>query len=525
MKKWLLGALLLCSSGILPTPVSAFELPRRPEYVIVASYRVSNDPEWMDVIEALKKKHKGAEVCYYKESPREVMGNLRWYYPRYVAVVEKPEQIGRDFVVDLNRMSREVDDDIYADFLCGIITGYDAQAALRLVNDTKEPKVLRSAVTTVSVFGDGHWFDRFAYISDARPGLVGEREKGETTLRETMVTDSADNRMYRDMIRKAQEEGKQLRLPKDFSVKKLNLLQRFYDYYTKYDPDVVITAAHATEKNLEMPYSSGNIMCREGKLYADFPEGPKDLVETGKTRVYLPVGNCLMGNIDKTRNSMAIAFMNSARVGMLAGGYVVETWYGRNGWGGLCYFMNNPGRYTIPEAFFLNQQDMMFQLRQMAPALVNKPFPFAEGPDHMTPEYNEAARLNGGKISTDAFGFFYDRDVVALYGDPAWDVRLAEQPNAHDYEVEYKVKSEKCIVTVKTGPNYSEERMRGADFRSQHVGELPFSFFFPKRLRNPRLAEGQSWKAAVDENFLLVYEPGFEPNKEYTIVLTIDPAR
>ena len=115
--------------------------------------------------------------------------------------------------------------------------------------------------------------------------------------------------------------------------------------------------------------------------------------------------------------------------------------------------------------------------------------------------------------------------MVALYGDPAWNVRLAEQPDANDYEVSYKVKSEECVVTIETGPNYSEERLRGADFRSPHVGELPFSFLFPKRLRNPRLADGQSWKAAVDENFLLIYEPNFEPNKKYTITLTIDPLR
>lgn len=525
MKKWLMGAWLLCNTWNLATPVQALELPRRPEYVIVASYRVSNDAQWMDVIEALKKKHKGAEVCYYKDSPREVMGNLRWYYPRYVAVVEKPEQIGRDFVVDLNRMSREVDDDIYADFLCGIITGYDAQAALRLVNDTDKPKVLHTALSTVSVLGNGPWFDRFAYISDARPGLVGEREAGADKLTETMVTDSADNRMLRDMIKKAEQEGRKLNLPKDFSVSKPNLLQRFYDYYTKYDPDVLITASHATEKNLEMPFSCGNLMCRDGKLYADFPEGPKDLVESGKTRVYLPVGNCLMGNVDKTKNSMAVAFMNSARVGMLAGGYVVETWYGRNGWGGLCYLLNNPGRYTIPEAFFLNQQDMMFQLRQMAPKLVNQPFPFRDGNMHIETEYAEAGKMNGGELSQDAFGFFYDRDVVALYGDPAWDVRVSVPASPNDYEVSVKVKSEECIVTVKTGPNYSEERLRGKDFRSQHVGDLPFSYFFPKRLRNPRLAEGQKWKAAVDENFLLVYEPGFEPNQKYTIVLSIDPLR
>ena len=274
-----------------------------------------------------------------------------------------------------------------------------------------------------------------------------------------------------------------------------------------------------------MPFSRGNLMCKDGKLYADFPEGPQDLKESGKTRVYLPVGNCLMGNINNTKDCMALAFMNSANVGMLAGGYVIETWYGRNGWGGLCYLMNNPGRYTIPEAFYLNQQDMLFQLRNMAPALLNKPFPFKEKVTDLQEEYTKATEMNGGKMSEDIFGFFYDRDIVALYGDPAWDVRIAKTENPNDYEVTYKVKSQECVITIKTGPNYSEKRLEGADLRSKHVGDLPFSFLFPKRLRNPRLADGQPWKAAVDENFLLIYKPGFEPNKKYTIVLKTDPLR
>ena len=525
MKKWLICALVLCSSLAGSLSTQALELPKRPEYIIVTSYRVSNDAQWMDVIEALKKKHKNTEVCYYKNSPRETLPNLRWYYPRYVAVVEKPEHINRDFIIDLNRMSREVDDDIYADFLCGIITGYDAQAALRLVNNTTEPKILNTALSTVSEFGDGLWFDHFAYISDIREGLVGEREAGEKKITETMVTDSADNRMFRDRMKQvAQKEQNQTAKPK-FKVSGPNLLKRFYDFYAKYDPDLIVTAAHATEKNLEMPFSRGNLMCKDGKLYADFPEGPQDLKESGKTRVYLPVGNCLMGNINNTKDCMALAFMNSANVGMLAGGYVIETWYGRNGWGGLCYLMNNPGRYTIPEAFYLNQQDMLFQLRNMAPALLNKPFPFKEKVTDLQEEYTKATEMNGGKMSEDIFGFFYDRDIVALYGDPAWDVRIAKTENPNDYEVTYKVKSQECVITIKTGPNYSEKRLEGADLRSKHVGDLPFSYLFPKRLRNPRLADGQPWKAAVDENFLLIYKPGFEPNKKYTIVLKTDPLR
>ena len=73
-----------------------------------------------------------------------------------------------------------------------------------------------------------------------------------------------------------------------------------------------------------------------------------------------------------------------------------------------------------------------------------------------------------------------------------------------------------------TAPGFSAARMAGDRFKEEHVGDLPFSCFFPERLKNPRLAEGQTWHAAVDENFLLVYDPGFEPGRSYRILLDTD---
>ena len=63
--------------------------------------------------------------------------------------------------------------------------------------------------------------------------------------------------------------------------------------------------------------------------------------------------------------------------------------------------------------------------------------------------------------------------------------------------------------------------MAGDKFKQEHVLDLPFSYIFPERLVNPRLAEGQNWDAVVDENFLLVYNPEFEPNSTYEIVIEI----
>jgi len=41
-------------------------------------------------------------------------------------------------------------------------------------------------------------------------------------------------------------------------------------------------------------------------------------------------------------------------------------------------------------------------------------------------------------------------------------------------------------------------------------------------LNNPRLAAGQDWRAVVDENFLIIYNPDFKPNMTYEVVLDID---
>ena len=125
----------------------------------------------------------------------------------------------------------------------------------------------------------------------------------------------------------------------------------------------------------------------------------------------------------------------------------------------------------------------------------------------------------GRKLSADETGFFFDRDVLAFYGDPAWDVRLRELPAERDFTVSERHEKGQCILTVTTSAAFDAERMAGGRFKEEHVGRLPFSYFFPERLPNPRLAAGQAWNAAVDDNFLLIYDPGFEPGRTYTIRL------
>ncbi len=487
-------------------------VPEAKEYVVIAGKGVTTDSAWNKVVASLAEKHQAAVVTY-SEKIDEVMPELRKFRPRYVAVVEKPETLNRDYVIRLNQLSRQVDDDIYADFLWGIITGYDAQAAMKMVDNSTEPLVIKDAVATIMELHSGKWFDRFAWVDDHTQGLWGEKKSKEDTI----VTYQLPFKSVKAMVRMPNGQVKNVMVNK---VNPTDEMQTFYNIYEQYSPDLVVTAAHATERNLEMPFSLGNIKAKNGILYMDFPGNPQNLKESGKRKVYLPIGNCLIANVDNTKESMAIGWMNSGNAATMVG-YVVTTWYGRNGWGGLKYFLTTPGRYTTAEAFYLNQQDMMYQLNAWSPKLASLNFPF-DVQDRFASGAQVIKDSTGIEATIDHLGFLHDRDVLAYYGDPKWNVRLQEIPEENDFTVSSEIKEKKCIVTVTTGENFSLERMKGDHFKEEHVLDLPFSYFFPQRLSNPRLAAGQTWKAAVDENFLLVYNADFEPGKTYTIELDVD---
>ena len=481
--------MLVICMVLMALPSSAGKKEAAKDYVVLASTAVRDDAEWMKAVAALQKRH-GAEVFYYEKSPREVADALKAAYPRYVAIVEKPENLGRDFVIDFHKLSREMDDDIYEDFLWGIITGYEASDALRMVENAAEPLVIKGAVSSITELASAKWFDRYGWVDDHERHIWGEKKgPGEPVVRDSIPVDA---------------------------------IHTFSELYKKYDPDLIVTAFHATEGNLVMPFYEGTFSCKDGKIIATpyaVGDQPWELKAGDKRRVYLPIGNCLIGNVNNTRESMAIAWMRTANLGAFVG-YTVVTWHGRAGWGGLKYWLTTPGRYQLAEAFFLNQQDLLHQQYQWYPSLYEENYDFND-----FSEMSARKRLQevlGREPSKDERGFWHDRDVLVYYGDPAWNVRLQEVPGETDFTVKSKVKGGKCVITITTGEDFSLQRMKGDGWKSEHVLDLPFSYFFPERLNNPRLAEGQDWDVALDENFLLIYNCDFAPGMTYEVVLDID---
>ena len=461
-----------------------------PEYVVIASENANKDKAWREVVNKLAMKH-DAEVLIFAESPCETKESLQAMKPRYVAVVDMPENIGRDYVIEFHHVSRDIDSDIYADFMWGIITGYDADAAMRMVDNSTEPLVVKDAVATITELKSAKWFDRYAWVDDHSRGLWGQKQSKDAQVE----SDSIDMK---------------------------EILKKFTDLYEAYDPDLVVTAAHATQRNLEMPFSLGNLRPKDGKLYADdrFTQTQWDLKESGKRRVYFAVGNCLIGDVNNTKESMAIAWMNGSNAATMIG-YVVTTWHGRNGWGGLKYWVTNPDRYTLAEAVYMNQQDFLHQQHQWFPSLIKENYP-TFGRDEFRIARQRMREVLGEDFTMEHIGFWHDRDVLAYYGDPKWEVRLQAVEAEKDYTVTSEVKGGKCIVTVTTAENFNLERMKGDKFKQEHVLDLPFSHIFAERLENPRLAEGEEWDVALDENFILVYNADFAPSSTYEIILDVE---
>ena len=180
-----------------------------------------------------------------------------------------------------------------------------------------------------------------------------------------------------------------------------------------------------------------------------------------------------MGHIDGP-DAMALALMNSAGVYQMIG-YTVPTWYGYGGWGLLDYFLEQPGRFTLAEAFFANQQALIHRLETYFPGSAAQEDSGRLGNRELPPQARQA-----GLTWNDARGLLYDRDNVAFYGDPAWIARMAPGPLAweqtlteNDGEYRFEIR-----------PLRGERSFEPINTNGSQRGGRPIVQLLPHRLQN-----------------------------------------
>lgn len=471
------GAFVPLALGILGTCVlQGTTLGAEPTYAIVVSRPTSEDPEWKKVVEALRVKHR-ARILFHEGQVSEAEDSLRGLRPRYMCFVATPAEATRALVAEVHRLTCRLDEDPYTDTIWGILTGFDANNALRIARHDKPLTVERVAAGTeiaLELCNEGVWYCE----------LVQHR-----------------------MVRKtAGGQPREEKAPGDTT-------KALVDTLNEYKAQLFVTSGHATERDWQIGYRyrNGQFRSENGQLFGVDTRGSRYPVNAPDPRVYLPVGNCLMGHIDG-RDAMALAFMNSAGVHQMIG-YTVPTWYGYAGWGMLDYFLEQPGRYTLAEAFFANQQALLHRLETYFPEVARSEA--APGSRSRADIEVGAAAGGAGLTANDARGLLFDRDVVAFYGDPAWEARMKTGRNAWSQTLTRR----DGAYVLEIEPLLGERTFQTVNKNGSQRGGRPIVELLPERVGQVEIVEGEDLDPVITDDFILVPRPeSCEPGKTYRIV-------
>ena len=446
------------------------------DYVVVVSRATQSDPEWSKVVEELVGKHQ-AEVVLYDKHVSESLPALRRIFPRYACFVMTSKEASRQIVADVHRLTRKLDDDPYADVTWGILTGYDAANALVIARE-REPLVIKRVASGTELAMDriteGVWY-----------------------------CELEQNRMVR---KTPGGEAKQLHGPSDTTEVLAATLN-------EYKADLFVTSGHATERDWQIGfrYRNGTFQSKAGELFGVDTKGQKTPILSDNPKVYLPIGNCLMGHIDGP-DAMALAFMKSAGVRQMIG-YTVLTWYGYAGWGCLDYFVEQPGRYTFAEAFFANQQALIERLETNFPDIARLDTPPGAAV-RVKFDLSDAAKKAGLTIQ-DGIGLLHDRDVLALYGDPAWIAKMAPGKLSYDQAL---TEVSPGVFAVEIKPLLGERSFEPVNKNGAQRGWRPIMQMLPKRVKNVEITRGQELSPVITDDFVLIPNPRVcEPGKTYRV--------
>ncbi len=473
--------LYLLFSILLASHADAGLAAAEPSYAVVVSQQTAADGQWKLVIDALVAKH-SADVIMYGGAVDEAKPALAERLPRYACFVATPEEASRTFVGQVHRLTRQLDADPYTDCLWGILTGYDAASALRIAKH-REPLTIRKVAAgtefATEMVDEGVWY------CELNQGKMVQKESGG--------------------------DAHETRAPDDTT-------QALVDTLNVWHADLFITSGHATERDWQLGYAyrNGSFRCADGRLFGLDTRPQRLPIDSPNPKVYLPIGNCLMGNIDGP-DCMALAWMNNAGVQQMLG-YTVPTWYGYMGWGVLDYFVEQPGRYTFTEAFFANQHALVHRLATHCPEFLDQPSGDTGGP-RVRATLSDRAQA-AGLTPGDPPGLAFDRDVVAFYGDPAWQARMAERPRAY----EQTLTRAGDTFTLEIRPNRGADSFGPVNTNGSQRGWRPFVAFLPYRVTDVRIVAGEDLSPVVTDDFVLVPNPRVcDPAKRYRVVFQAKP--
>ena len=435
---------------LLITPIQVAEAG---PYAVVVSRATLNKKEWKPVVDALVSRHE-ATVVPYETQVSESLPTLRNQFPQHTCFVATPGEVTPQFVAKIHQLTGKLDNDPYTDTRWGILTGYDAANALAIARH-QQPLTIRKVASGTEIAleccTEGLWYDELVKnkLVQKKPGGAAQQQRG----------------------------------PDDTTAALADTLNR-------YRADLFVTSGHATQRNwmIGFRYRNGFFRSKAGQMYGENTQKQRIEISSDNPKVYLPIGNCLMGDINGP-DSMALAWMNDVGVKQMIG-YMVPTWFGYQGWGVLDYFIEQPGRYTLSEAFFANHHALVHRLNSPATS------------------------------ANDKRGLAFDRDVVAFYGDPAWPAQMAAGKLAYQQTLTV----DQDVYTFTVTPNQGDASFDTVNKNGSQRGGRPFVAFLDHRITKVNILEGQDLQPVITDDFILVPRPATcDPSRPYRVVFRATP--
>jgi len=410
------------------------------KYAVLVNNSTYQIPEWALVADTLKSRYDG-ELFTWESSVWDVRSELSAYKPTHIAFVCEPLTASAGFVQIVWPFTRCLDDDPYGDAIWGIITGYDAEDALRLANC--EPFVVKNMLGgTMSC--DLNYYPQGIATSEATYNRIRFKYLDGT------IIDTTDENLC----------------PTDRTEFLMNMINAD-------TIDIFMTSGHGNHDRWQLHYPDpgleGYFMSSAGQLYGDPRVGPNINANSVNPKIYLALGNCYVGKL-YNMNSMAPAWIHTGGASLMTGYVEWEGTYSHQH-GGTKAFFARQGLYTWPEAFFLANQALYFDL------------------DNHTPGTNPP-----------------DLNWSALYGDPALDARLDTESGVipgsmYEEQIEIVPGDDKDTVTVRIVMNREDSPGYNGKWGNRHP-----TILFPFRAENPFIIkyDPECYTAEVTDNFFLM---------------------
>lgn len=452
----------------LPSPEA------RGAYVVLISTGTAHQSDWAKAADTLVAKYDAARVVVRDGEWETALPTLRRLHPRYVCLVARPEEAGRDTVLRMHRMLRRLDEDPYQDAMWSILTGYEAADAQRIAAHG-EPLLISSGFSSMGI------------------GLAERLGAGFGSMELKPREFHRLNTEGRDEVIEVTPDSAEI-LAESFNSTPVDLMW---------------TSGHATERDWQIAFNlpGGEVRSDQGQLYTRSSQGRRVDFSTPNPKVYLPMGNCLIGHVDG-REALALAWMHTGGVHQMLG-YTVVTFYGYMGWGVNTYFDGHG--LTLSEAVNANRQAVMYKLLHDFPQAAGINFQRFDIPDI------QRNALEFGLRDRDLIGLLWDRDSLAFYGDPAWQARMPSADRGWSVtQVTQAVDGEARLAC----------RLRVETTREGEWGDRPLVIHFPERMEDIRDigVTGLDQALVLDDLALLPVAGAFRPGEVIEVTWTAAPA-